>query len=368
MPDDAQEAAAPYELLLQTLAEGIVLTDTDGKTVAANAAAERILHRRAEQLRGTGAGDTHYQYVHEDGSAFDEEDLPGRITRLTGKPCNDVVIGIAAKNDPVRWVSMTTRAIRTPGDEPPFQVVVSMVDVSERVQSAERNRKLVAELERSNAELEQFASILAHDLAAPLRVIRGFADVLARRTADRLEPDERAHLDRIVNQAEVMQGMIDALRDYARVGGDKLVAQEVDTARLVANVLERLEPLVVERGAKISVGELPKIEADQTQLGQVFQNLLDNALKHAGREQPTIRIYAEETSEGATFTVADNGDGVPQARRDRMFEMFTQGGTGEETEGMGVGLAICRRIVERHGGRIWIEDAEPGARIRFMLP
>jgi PAS domain S-box-containing protein len=366
--DPDAEAVERYELLLQTLAEGIVLTDTDGKTVAANPAAERILHRPEDQLRGTGAGDPHFEYVHEDGSAFSEEDLPGRITRLTGEPCNDVVIGIAAIGEPVHWVSMTTRAIRAERQAPPFQVVVSMVDVTERLESAERNRALVAELERSNAELEQFASILAHDLAAPLRVIRGFADVLTARAGERLEPDERAHLGRIVSQAQVMQAMIDALREYARVGGGSLVRAEVDTGQLVAGVLERLEPLVVEREAEISVGELPKVHAHATQLGQVFQNLLDNALTHAGREKPTIRVWAEEGSDGVTFAVADNGEGVPTARRTRMFDMFTRGSDGDGTEGMGVGLAICRRIVERHGGRIWIEDADPGARIRFTLP
>jgi signal transduction histidine kinase len=165
-----------------------------------------------------------------------------------------------------------------------------------------------------------------------------------------------------------MQAMIDALREYARVGGGSLNKTEVDTGQLVAGVLERLEPLVVECQAVISVGELPKVQAHATQLGQVFQNLLDNALKHAGREEPTIRVWAEQGSDGVTFAVADNGEGVPEARRARMFDMFTRGGNGEETDGMGVGLAICRRIVERHGGRIWIEDADPGARIRFTLP
>ena len=367
MPDPAEESAAPYELLLQTLAEGIVLTDTNGKTVAANPAAERILHRPAERLRGTGAGDPDFRYLREDGSPFADEELPGRITRLTGEPCNDVVIGIAGTGEPVRWVSMTTRPIQTPGAEPPFQVVVSMVDVTERLESAEHNRELVAELERSNAELEQFASILAHDLAAPLRVIRGFADVLSARAGERLEPAERAHLGRIVSQAQVMQAMIDALRDYARVGGGVLVTEEIDTAQLVGAVLERLEPLVAERGAEISLGELPNVQAHATQLGQVFQNLLDNALKHAGREKPTIRVWGEQGPDAVTFAVADNGEGVPVERRGRMFEMFTRG-SDEESDGMGVGLAICRRIIERHGGRIWIEDAEPGARIRFTLP
>jgi PAS domain S-box-containing protein len=366
--ESTDDAVDRYELLLQSLAEGVVLVDTNGKNVASNPAAERILDASAAELRGVGAGDPEFAYVHEDGSPFATEELPGRVTRLTGAPCNDVVIGIAAVEKPVRWVSMTTRAIRQPGEEPPFQVVVSMVDVTERLEGEKRNRALVAELERSNAELDQFASILAHDLAAPLRVIRGFADVLSGRAAERLEPEERAHLGRIINQADVMQAMIDALRDYARVGGGKVVAAEVDVGELVAAVLERLQPLVAERGAVISVGELPKVDADPTQLGQVFQNLLDNALKHAGRDKPTIRVWAEQGPEGVTFAVADNGEGVPEARRARMLEMFTRGMDGDEPDGMGVGLAICRRIVERHGGSMWIEDGDPGARIRFTLP
>jgi light-regulated signal transduction histidine kinase (bacteriophytochrome) len=229
-------------------------------------------------------------------------------------------------------------------------------------------REALAELERSNADLEQFASILAHDLAAPLRVIRGFADLLQSRTGERLEPDEQAHLARIVHQAELMQAMIDALRAYARVGGAQIARQEIDTNVLVADILERLQPVVDERGAAVSVDDLPAVSADPSQLGQVFQNLLDNALKHAGRERPEIRVSAAGGSEGTTFTIADNGAGVPPERRERMFEMFTRGSTDDDTEHMGVGLAICRTLVHRHGGRIWIEDGQPGAVVRFTLP
>jgi signal transduction histidine kinase len=224
----------------------------------------------------------------------------------------------------------------------------------------------LAELERSNADLEQFASILAHDLAAPLRVIRGFADLLRTRAEDRLEPDERAHLERIAHQAELMQSMISALRDYARVGGAELALREVDTRQLVADVVDRLEPLVAERGAELEVDELPSVDADPNQLGQVFQNLLDNALTHAGSESPRIVVSAEDGRGGPIFTVADNGEGIPAERRERMFEMFTRGNP-EDDQGMGVGLAICRKLVQRHGGRIWIEDANPGAAVRFTL-
>jgi signal transduction histidine kinase len=229
-------------------------------------------------------------------------------------------------------------------------------------------RAALVELERSNADLEQFASILAHDLAAPLRVIRGFAELLQSRAAERLEPDEQAHLARIAHQAEVMQAMIGALRDYARVGGANLLMREVDTSMLVADVLERLQPLVDERGAAVSMEKLPPVRADPSQLGQVFQNLLDNALKHAGHERPEIRVSAIADGGGTTFTIADNGPGVPPERRERMFEMFTRGGTDDDAESMGVGLAICRKLVQRHGGRIWIEDGEPGAVVRFTLP
>jgi chemotaxis family two-component system sensor kinase Cph1 len=225
----------------------------------------------------------------------------------------------------------------------------------------------LAELQRSNADLEQFASILAHDLAAPLRVIRGFADLLRTRTADRLEPDERASLERIAHQAELMQSMIGALRDYARVGGAELMVEEVDTGKLVADVLDRLEPLLAESGAVVEVAELPTVEADPNQLGQVFQNLLDNALTHAGRESPWIRVSAKDGSGGPIFTVADNGEGIPAEQRERMFEMFTRGNPEDDAQGMGVGLAICRKLVQRHRGRIWIEDASPGAAVRFTL-
>ncbi|MBF0628707.1 MAG: HAMP domain-containing protein [Magnetococcales bacterium] len=228
------------------------------------------------------------------------------------------------------------------------------------------------ELKRSNAELLQFAQVISHDLQAPLRTIASFAQLLAERYQHSLERDAHEFIGLMVASASRMQQMIHDLLVYSRVNTHSNPLTLVATQSLVLQVLDQLHATVQESAATIVVGELPMVRADSTQLAQLFQNLLVNALKFRGQERPRVEIVARPLpqdaplSRGWLFQVKDNGIGIDPQHGERIFEIFQRLHTSEEYPGTGIGLAICQRIVERHGGRIWVESV-PGAGAVFSF-
>jgi signal transduction histidine kinase len=233
----------------------------------------------------------------------------------------------------------------------------------------EANEELAAakaQLERSNAELQQFATVASHDLREPLRVVSGFADLLARRYADKLEGDAPRFIEAITAGVKRMDEMIADLLAYARAGRADRPPERVDTSEVVADALAGLQRAIADAGADVEVGELPVIVGHPAALRQVFQNLIANALKFVGEDPPRIRIWAAEVPHGWRFAVRDNGIGVSQENAERIFGMFTRLHDGERFPGTGVGLALCQRIVGMHGGRIWVEPA-PGGGSQFMF-
>ncbi len=244
----------------------------------------------------------------------------------------------------------------------------------ERLRSQERleeaQRHFAAELERSNGELEQFASVAAHDLATPLRTIAGFSQLLARRHGEGLDPEAREYLDLIASSAETGNRLLDNLLDYARAGAAPLRPEPVDTDAVVREVVAALASQIHAHDAEILVAPLPAVLADRVQLVQLLQNLIANAVKFAapGR-RPVVEVTGRRDGDLARLTVADNGIGIEAGGADRLFGMFTRGTGGAGPDGDGVGLAVCAKIVERHGGRIWVEpDREQGSAFHVTLP
>jgi signal transduction histidine kinase len=233
-----------------------------------------------------------------------------------------------------------------------------------RVVERERARE---ELERSNADLEAFAYLASHDLAAPLRAVGGFVSLLGRRYVDQLDDDAREIIGHAVDGVQRMQAMIDDLLLYSRAGTADLERQEVAAGELVEAALRDLGPAVIESGAQIDVGELPTVRADASQLQRVFQNLLSNAMKYTAPDVlPRVVVQSRPAEGGCEIAVADNGIGIEPRNAERVFEMFARIHGGADYRGTGLGLAICRRIVERHGGRLWVE-ANPGGGSVFRL-
>lgn len=225
-----------------------------------------------------------------------------------------------------------------------------------------------AELERSNRDLQQFASAIAHDLRTPLQTIIGFSDVLELALGSTLPSKHVASLHAVRDGALRLADMVEGLLSWSRVGTETRALEPVQTSEVAEEVLRDLGSLVEQTGARVVVGALPRVLGDRAQLGQLFQNLIANGIKFRSDKPAELMIRASGGVAFIEFQVTDNGIGIPPDQHNRVFEMFARAHDHRTFEGHGVGLAISRRIVERHGGDIWIESAEGhGTTVHFTL-
>ncbi len=212
----------------------------------------------------------------------------------------------------------------------------------------------------------ELVAIASHDLSEPLRTVEGFARVLQDRAADRLDQRERDLLAEVVAGTERMRVLLDAVLDWSRLQGGAGRRELVDAGALVDEVVRGLAARVRDTGGSVAVGELPAVWGDRPQLGQVFQNLVANALTHGGPD-PRVEVRATAEGNGWRFAVADRGPGVPEGEREAIFGLFRRGAA--DTDGAGIGLAACAQIVANHGGRIWVEPRAGGGSVfAFTLP
>jgi PAS domain S-box-containing protein len=222
------------------------------------------------------------------------------------------------------------------------------------------------ELKRSNAELEQFAYVASHDLQEPLRMITSFSGLLAQECQDRLTPEAEEYVGYITDGAKRMRALIHDLLAYARVGsqGKKLTPTDCDA--VAERALGHLEAAIGESGAEVTRQTLPVVEGDESQLVQLFQNLIGNAIKFRGHQPPRVHVSARRNGHEWIFSVRDNGIGIDPQYAERIFVIFQRLHNRREYAGTGMGLAICKKIVERHGGRIWVES-QPGNGCAFCF-
>ena len=225
------------------------------------------------------------------------------------------------------------------------------------------------DLQRSNAELEQFAYVASHDLQEPLRKVASFCQLLQRRYAGQLDDRADQYIELAVDGAKRMQQLINDLLAFSRVGRTAQRREEVSCAVLLAQAWANLGPAVRASNATIEVGDLPVILGEASLLTAVFQNLLSNALKFAGGQPPRVSVTARRDGENWLFSFTDNGIGIPAEYAERIFVIFQRLHDKAAYPGTGIGLAMCRKIIEYHGGRIWLDTAvTPGARFCFTLP
>lgn len=233
----------------------------------------------------------------------------------------------------------------------------------------EENRRTHEELTRSNRDLEQFAYVASHDLQEPLRMVATYTQLLAERYQGKLDENADKYIHYAVDGALRMQTLVKDLLAFSRVGRLLQTPQAVDCKVVLQSVMANLQATIQESGARISYGALPVIVADRSELVQLFQNLIGNAIKFRSVETPEVRITAQKKKKEWWFSVADNGIGIAPQHVDDVFVIFKRLHTREEYPGSGIGLAICKKIVEHNQGRIWVESQpRQGSTFRFTWP
>ncbi len=235
-------------------------------------------------------------------------------------------------------------------------IICSSIDITEQKQSEEELKETLKELERSNKELEQFAYVASHDLQEPLRMVASYVQLLERRYKGKLDSDADEFIAYTVDGAFRMQRMIQDLLAYSRVGTKGKEFEMMDSTHALGQAVANLFGAIDESGAIVINDNLPTVKADETQIAQLFQNLIDNAIKFRGKEPPRIHIGVKKKACEWLFSVHDNGIGIDSQYGERIFEIFQRLHEKEKYPGTGIGLSICKRIVERHGGRIWMES------------
>jgi PAS domain S-box-containing protein len=268
----------------------------------------------------------------------------------------------------VVWCELAIALVRRADGTPRYEVAV-FDDITERKQAEAELHEAHAELKRSNAELEQFAYVASHDLQEPLRMVSSYTQLLLRRYGERLDGDAREFTAYIVDGAARMKQLIEDLLAYSRVGTKGKEFSRVAVDATLRRALINLRAAVEEAGASVTYEGLPAVEADDVQLSQLFQNLIGNALKFRSQSVPRIHISAVEKEHEHEFCVRDNGIGIEAAYFERIFMVFQRLHNKGEYPGTGIGLAICKKVVERHGGRIWVESTPgEGSAFHFTLP
>ncbi|MGH8515679.1 MAG: sensor histidine kinase, partial [Gammaproteobacteria bacterium] len=230
-------------------------------------------------------------------------------------------------------------------------------------------KKQAVELARSNAELEQFAYIASHDLQEPLRMVASYTQLLARRYQGRLDGDANEFIGFAVDGATRMQSQIQDLLNYSRLGKKEMDFEPTDCSAVLDRALVNLKVAVEESRATVTSDPLPAVTADGNQLVQLFQNLIGNAVKFRNHERPLIHVSAKRSGKEWLFSVRDNGIGFDPQFAERIFVIFQRLHAKGEHPGTGIGLAVCKKIVESHGGRIWAEaKPDKGATFYFTIP
>ncbi len=238
-----------------------------------------------------------------------------------------------------------------------------------RHQMEEDLARKVDELARSNADLEQFAYVASHDLQEPLRMVTAYTQLLSERYHGKLDANADKFINYATEGAQRTQVLIQDLLAFSRVGRSGVPSESVDCNAVVQEVLRTLTTAIQESGATVTHGKLPAVWADRTQVAQIFQNLIGNAIKFRGEKPPVISVQAEKADPRWLFRVSDNGIGIAPEYAENIFVVFQRLHARGEYPGNGIGLAICKKIVERDGGKIWVESQSgSGSTFKFTLP
>jgi PAS domain S-box-containing protein len=340
----------------------IIMLDPQGCIAMWNEGAQRIKGYRAEEIVGQHFSCFYPQAAIDAG--FPEKELS--TAAAEGRFEDE---GWRLRKDGSRfWANVIITALRDDGGK---LIGFSKItrDLTDRMQAEQALLEKSEMLKQSNAELEQFAYVASHDLKEPLRMVASYTGLLAEDWEGKLGAEADQYIRYAVEGAKRMQALIDDLLNYARVGRIGGRTQRVDLQQLAETVLANLEESIHANGAGIEIGELPTVMGNPMLLGQLLQNLIANAIKFHGNAPPVVQVSSFERGDQWLFAVKDNGIGIEPQYAERIFEVFQRLHGRGEYEGTGIGLAICRKVVEQHGGRIWVESQPgQGSTFYFTMP
>jgi PAS domain S-box-containing protein len=357
-----RESEERYRQTFQLAASGIAHVGLDGRFLQVNRSLCDILGTTEAELVGRSVKEVSHP---------DDKDLTDRErARVHDGEIDSVRFEkryLRKDGTPV-WVELAVALARDPHGHPQYEIAI-FDDITERKKAEAALRAAHEELKRSNSELEQFAYVASHDLQEPLRMVSSYTQLVMKRYGERLDGDAREFMAYVVDGAARMKQLIEDLLAYSRVGTKGKEFKPVPVENALKRAITNLRAAIEESGAEITHDALPTVNADEVQLAQLFQNLMGNALKFRGPEKARIRIEARENPAEWAFSVKDNGIGIEAQYFERIFMLFQRLHTKGDYPGTGIGLAICKKVVERHGGRIWVES-EPGkgSSFNFTLP
>jgi PAS domain S-box-containing protein len=348
-----------YRTIFENSAVAITLVDENENIVAWN--------RYTESLLGMDGNDLHMRPV---ASLYPEEEwrkIRSQNVRQKGMQ-HHFETKIIRKDRRIVDIDLSLSVLRAPDGEIAGSVGV-MADITERRRAEDELKRTMAELEHSNEELEWFAYVASHDLQEPLRAVTSYVELLAENYKGKLDADADDFIAFAVDGAAHMRLLIEDLLAYSRVRSRSEPFEPTDCAAVLGQALSNLQASIEENGAVVTHDSLPTVVADESQLVQLFQNLISNAVKFRAEEPPRVHIAASQGGNEWVFSIRDNGIGIPSEYADRIFVAFQRLHSQRAYPGTGIGMAICKKIVERHGGRIWMEsDPGKGSTFYFTIP
>jgi PAS domain S-box-containing protein len=354
-----------FAAILNASLDCIITIDADGKILDLNPAAERMLGYSRDEALTQDMGELLFE---EKSRERLRRNVVAYQDRGEGSMLGTRIELEAERKGGERFIAeMATQPIPMHGT---LVFTVFLRDITARRRAEEDLKRYSADLERSNQDLDQYASIVSHDLLAPLRAVTSFCELLKQQYGGKLDETADEYIQFIVEGTERMRTLVQDLRAYARVATEAKPPERLDCQAIVRRVLEDLDAEIYENGAKVTNDPLPVVMADKTQLTQLFQNLIANAIKYRSEAPPKIHIAATNEGSAWRFSVRDNGIGFDQKYAERVFQIFRRlHGDEKDYSGTGIGLAICKRIVERHQGEIGVESQlGEGSEFYFTLP
>jgi len=359
----ALRSSEQFRAFSESANDAIIAANSWGNIIYFNPSAERIFGHRAQEVIGKPLTLLMPERFHTACQTGIARFLASGQGRVIGKT---VEVTGRKKDESEFAMELSLATWKTDGDT--FFSCIAR-DITERKQAQDALAGKAAELAFSNKELEQFAYVASHDLQEPLRMVASYTQLLAKRYKGKLDKDADEFIGFAVDGAQRMQGLIQDLLTYSRVGTKGKEFATTDCQSVLSTTLQSLAMAISESSAQISHDPLPTVRGDASQLGQLFQNLIGNAIKYHNGNAPQVHVSCTRQASDWVFGVKDNGIGIDPQYAEKVFVIFQRLHTQAEYSGTGIGLAVCKKIVERHGGKIWVES-EPGkgSTFHFTLP